>query len=136
VYYPLSFLDRQLGNDSSLRAANAAGCAQDAGAFAAYHDTVFANQPAREGDGYTDEELLQFGRDAGIEEDGYAMFETCVQDRTYEGWVQQVQQVANDRPVTGTPTLFLDSELVDTSELITGESFDPEKLRVLVEAAA
>ena len=67
VYYPLSFLDRQLGNDSSLRAANAAGCAQDAGAFAAYHDTVFANQPEREGDGYTDEELLQFGRDAGIE---------------------------------------------------------------------
>ena len=49
VYYPLSFLDRQLGNDSSLRAANAAGCAQDAGAFAAYHDTVFTNQPASAG---------------------------------------------------------------------------------------
>ena len=136
VYYPLSFLDRQLGNDSSLRAANAAGCAQDAGAFAAYHDTVFANQPEREGDGYTDEQLLQFGRDAGIEGDSYATFETCVQDRTYEGWVQQVQQVANDRPVTGTPTLFLDGELVDTSELITGESFDPEKLRALIEGAS
>ena len=136
LYYPLSFLDRQLGNDSSLRAANAAGCAQDAGAFAAYHDTVFTNQPEREGDGYTDEELLQFGRDAGIEGDAYATFETCVQDRTYEGWVQQVQQVANDRPVTGTPTLFLDGELVDTSELITGESFDPEKLRALIEGAS
>ena len=48
--------------------------------------------PQREGDGYTDEELLQFGRDAGIEGDAYATFETCVQDRTYEGWVQQVQQ--------------------------------------------
>ena len=119
VYYPLSFLDRQLDNDSSLRAANAAGCAQDASAFAAFHDTVFANQPAREGDGYTDEQLLQFGRDAGIEGDAYVAFETCVQDRTYEGWVQQVQQVANDRPVTGTPTLFLDGELVDTGDLIT-----------------
>ena len=39
--------------------------------------------------------------------------------------------MANDRPVTGTPTLFLDGELVDISELITGESFDPEKLRAL-----
>ena len=109
--------------------ANAAGCAQDAGAFAAYHDTVFANQPEREGDGYTDEELLQFGRDAGIE--GMPTRRSrpaCRTARTRAG-VQQVQQGANDRPVTGTPTLFLDGEPVDTSELITGESFDPEKLR-------
>jgi protein-disulfide isomerase len=136
VYYPLSFLDRQLDNDSSLRAANAAGCAQDSGAFASFHDTVFANQPAREGDGYTDDELLQFGRDAGIDGDAYAAFETCVQDRTYEGWVQQVQQQANDRPVTGTPTLFLDGELVDIRDLVTGDTYDPEKLQTLVEAAA
>jgi protein-disulfide isomerase len=136
VYYPLSFLDRQLGNDSSLRAANAAGCAQDAGAFVAFHDMVFANQPAREGDGYTDEQLLQFGRDAGIEGNANTAFESCVQEGTYEGWVQQVQERANDRPVTGTPTLFIDGELVDTSELITGDTFDPEKLRALVEAAA
>ena len=38
--------------------------------------------------------------------------------------------------MTGTPTLFLDGELVDTSELITGESFDPEKLRTLIEGAS
>jgi protein-disulfide isomerase len=136
VYFPLSFLDRQLGNDSSLRAANAAGCTQDAGAFAAYHDTVFANQPEREGEGYTDEQLLEFGRQAGIEGDEYAAFESCVRDLTYEGWVQQVQQAANDRPVTGTPTLFIDGELVDTADLLTGDSYDPEKLRALVEAAA
>jgi protein-disulfide isomerase len=136
VYFPLSFLDRQLDNDSSLRAANAAGCAQDAGAFAAYHDTVFANQPEREGEGYTDEQLLEFGREAGIDGDAYPTFETCVQDLTYEGWVQQVQQAANDRPVTGTPTLFLDGELIDTADLVTGESYAPEKLRTLVEAAA
>jgi hypothetical protein len=80
--------------------------------------------------------LLEFGREAGIDGDAYGTFETCVQDLTYEGWVQQVQEAANDRPVTGTPTLFLDGELIDTADLITGGSYDPEKLRALVEGAA
>ena len=53
---------------------------------------------------------------------------TCVQDRMYEGRAAGPAGW-NDRPVTGTPTLFLDGELVDTSELITGESFDPEPAR-------
>ena len=35
-----------------------------------FHATVYANQPPEEGEGYTDAQLLQFGKDAGITGDG------------------------------------------------------------------
>ena len=49
--HTMSFLDDNLHNDSSLRAASAAACAADAGRFGPYHDAVFAGQPAKEGAG-------------------------------------------------------------------------------------
>ncbi len=54
-YHMLSFLDGRLGNDSSQRAANAFACSASTGTQGPYHDTVFANQPAEEGAGYTDD---------------------------------------------------------------------------------
>ena len=65
VYYPLSFLDGNLGNDSSSRAANASGCAVDEGgtdAFVDFHNAVFANQPEEEGTGFTDDQLARLRR--------------------------------------------------------------------------
>lgn len=44
-------------NDSSYRANVGAACADVVGAYAAYRDAVFAKQPAKEGDGYSDELL-------------------------------------------------------------------------------
>lgn len=55
-----NFLDDSLRNDSSTRAANAAFCAADAGKFPQFHNLVFANQPANEGDGFTDMRLTSF----------------------------------------------------------------------------
>ena len=57
VYHVKNFLDDNLRNDSSTRAANAAFCASDAGKFREFHNTIFPNQPANEGDGYTDAQL-------------------------------------------------------------------------------
>ena len=65
-YHMLSFLDGRLGNDSSQRSANAFACSAVTGTQGPYHDTVYANQPAEEGVGYTDDQLRQFGRDVGI----------------------------------------------------------------------
>ena len=48
-----NFLDDNLRNDSSTRAANAAFCASDAGKFQEFHNTIFPNQPATEGDGWS-----------------------------------------------------------------------------------
>lgn len=113
VYHVLSFLDDNLGNDASFRAANAAGCAQEQDTFLAYHDTVYANQPATEGDGFTDEQLVSFGQTAGVPDMG--AFETCVKDQTYGGWVNLVQANATDNQITGTPTIVVAGEKVDLS---------------------
>lgn len=119
VYHILSFLDRNLRNDSSLRSANAAGCAQDQGNFGMFHDLVYENQPVTEGDGFTDEQLVGFARDAGVAD--MATFQTCMADGTHNNWVKQVQLRASDKQVTGTPTLFLEGERVDLTDGTTWE---------------
>ena len=62
----IAFVDTNLKNDSSTRAANAVACASDAGKFLEYHSAVFAAQPVKEGDGYTDAQLTEFATTAGI----------------------------------------------------------------------
>jgi protein-disulfide isomerase len=130
VYYPLSFLDANLGNDSSTRAANASGCAADAGKFKAFHDIVYANQPEVEGTGYTDEQLKDFGAQAGIEGDAKATFDACVDDLKYSEWVRLVGKSGRDAGITSTPTVQVDGEELPR------EDYTPDGLKAAVEAAA
>ena len=81
-YHMLSFLDDNLHNDSSRRSANAFACSAASGQQGAYHDTVYAHQPAEEGGGYTDAQLLQFGQDVGISGDAFTTFSDCVAGMT------------------------------------------------------
>ncbi len=66
VVHTLSFLDDNLGNDASERAAEGAAAAAVQGKFVEYTQQVFANQPEQEGTGYTDDQLEQFAKDAGV----------------------------------------------------------------------
>ena len=113
VYHVLQFLDGNLNNDSSSRAANAAGCAQDQGVFVAFHDEVFKNQPATEGAGYTDDQLIAFGKTAAVPDQ--TKFTACVKNQTFKDWATSVQAEGNARPVTGTPTFFVDGTKIDFS---------------------
>jgi protein-disulfide isomerase len=103
-------------NDSSLRAAIAATCADTVGAFIEYHDTVFANQPD-EGVGYTDTDLRQtFATQAGISGDKLTAFQTCYDNRDTEAWVRNAETLSINTKVpnnsnmadgiTGTPTFL------------------------------
>jgi len=114
VIHPLSFLDQNLGNSSSVAAANAFGCAADAGQQQAldFHLTVYANQP-QETPGqaaWSTDDLIGWGNDVGIEGDEW---ESCVTDLTYSDWVEQVANSQADAGVTSTPTVFLDGEKFD-----------------------
>ena len=113
VFHIMSFLDNNLNNDSSKRSANAAGCAQDQGVFEAFHDQVYQNQPATEGVGYTNDQLLQFGRDAGVPD--MTRFEQCVTNDTFGEWVAQVERNGEQAQITGTPTVLVDGTVVDWS---------------------
>jgi protein-disulfide isomerase len=131
VWRPTTFLDANLGNDSSLRAAAAWGCAVDAGKAKEFHNLVFANQPEREGTGYTDEQLGSFGEQAGITGTDLDTFNACVADGTYLAWAANSTQIFYDSGVSGTPSASLDGVDVPTATLI-----DEAALRALVTAAA
>jgi protein-disulfide isomerase len=121
-YHVLNLLD-QLSNPPgySLDAANAAVCAAEAGQFPTFHASLFADQPSEGGRGYSLDQLVQLGRDAGITG---TTFESCVRDGTHRNAVTaSFESARNDsalkregsggQPVFGTPTVVADGKLVD-----------------------
>ncbi|HET7305267.1 MAG TPA: DsbA family protein [Segeticoccus sp.] len=135
VVHPLSFLDSNLGNDASARAANASFCAADADKFEEYHSTVYANQPQQEGVGYTDEQLLQFGQQAGIHGKAYDTFKQCVQDGAHTDYVKAVQQDGDKSGIRSTPTVEVNGNELSTQQLNTILQ-QPQQLDQVLEAAA
>jgi protein-disulfide isomerase len=131
VYHPLNLIGSQLSGDipksSSLRAASAFACATTTDKFMDWHDIAFANQP-QEGVGITDDQLVQWGTQAGITDDA---FKQCVADQTYVGWAKRVDSASGDRNITGTPTL-----LVNGKELTRQPNqYTPEGITAAVAAA-
>lgn len=122
VVHVLSFLDKNLGNDSSNRSANAAFCAADQDAFLAYHQGVFAIQPEQEGTGYTDAQLRQVAEAVGINGTGLDTWQKCYDAREHNQYVESVQTQAAKDGVNGTPTLKLNGEAVQLQGL-TPKSF-------------
>jgi len=117
VVHMLSFLDANLRNDSSTRSANAAACAADAGKFLQYHGAVFAGQPAQEGVGYTDAQLTEFARTAGITVNALTTWQKCTSSSQHARYVTDVQTGAEKAGVFGTPTVKLDGR--DLSKTLT-----------------
>lgn len=116
TYYPMSFLDQNLRNTSSSQAANAFGCAIVAGAGEKYRETVFANQPAQEGVGYTIEQLKQFGQTAGITGPAYDAFTACVDKAPYLGWGPTVNAYAATQNVSATPTIIVNGQQLQKND--------------------
>ncbi|MCL2316246.1 MAG: DsbA family protein [Actinomycetia bacterium] len=99
--------DAIIKNDSSERAAQAAACANQVGAFWTYHSTVFRNQPA-EGVGFTDEQLrTTFATQAGITGDALATFQSCYDTKASAATVTAMEQEASAAGVNGTPAFFV-----------------------------
>lgn len=131
LYRPTIFLDDNLKNDSSARATNAWGCAIDAGKTVEYHNTIFAHQPEKEGTGYTDAQLLEFGKEVGISGTAFDTFTTCVTNNTYTDWVAKSFQAFINDNIPGTPAIFLNG-----NEVPVQDAADQQKLESLVAAAS
>ena len=128
-----SFLDTGLKNDSSTRAAMASTCADTVGSFLAYHETVFANQPAKEGTGYTDQQLrVDFPQQAGITGSALTQFQTCYDTKQTLAYVEQMEQVnTNSRtinsapdmdPPSGTPAFYVNGTPLSLSDMVGFDS--------------
>lgn len=113
----MSFLDGRIPGENSVRAANAALCADDQDAFLPYYQQVYVNRPAEQGAGWTDEQLLSFAGAAGIDGSGLDTFTSCVADRPYDDYVHAMQERANRDGVSGTPRLFVDGTLITDEEM-------------------
>jgi protein-disulfide isomerase len=137
-YHIASFLDGKLGGNGSKYAANAAGCAQTAGKFAAYHDTLYANQPDELDDKFASRSYLL---DLAGKVDGLRspQFDACVNDLSYASWVDNVENNFQDAkigntPVTGTPTAGINGKPITL--IVQGRGLaTPDELRAQIEAA-
>lgn len=121
ILHTMSFVDTNLKNDSSRRAANAAACAADAGKFQEFNSAVFAGQPAEEGTGYTDAQLTQFASTAGIAGGPLTTWQECTSSGHYAQYVTDVQATSEKAGVFDTPTVKLNGKTINET-LSTPES--------------
>ncbi len=136
VYHSLTFLDAKnplvagAPLKSSTRAANAAACAQDQGKFLEYHGVTYQNQSTTEGAGFTDDQLIGFGKTAGVAD--MTRFTQCVKDQQYVGFLSQVAAEADTRQVTGTPTFFVAGKMLSFT---SAKSWD-DIMKIITDAVA
>ncbi|MFG2984348.1 DsbA family protein [Streptomyces sp. NPDC048258] len=131
-YHLVTLIDGNMGGSGSLKGANAAACAQDAGKFPAYHDVLFQNQPQEVDDAYgKNAKLLELaGKVDGLDT---PEFRKCVEDGTHNSWVGKSHEAFAAGKFRGTPTVLLDGKdiFADQANPVT-----PQKLKEQVEAAA
>ena len=104
--YPMAFIDA-----GSTAAANAFGCAAEAGFAPGYYAGLFRNPILR----WSDDQLLALPEAVGAT--STPAFAACVTGRTHAGWVDSINAAAEQRGVTATPTVLVDGVAVDVSEL-------------------
>ncbi|MFC4030400.1 DsbA family protein [Streptomyces polygonati] len=114
-YHLVTLIDGNLGGSGSLTAANAAGCAQDAGDFRAYHDVLYANQPEEQKDTFADKNTLLrlAGQVKGLKTPS---FTACVNNGTHNSWVKKSDDAFNSSGFTSTPTVLLNGKNIFGSQ--------------------
>lgn len=110
-YHLATIIDGNLGGSGSLRAANAAACAQDAGKFPAYHDVLYRNQPQESVDTFGDnDKLIELA--GKVPELDTLDFRSCVNDGKHDSWVQKSNTAFQNGGFQGTPTALLNGESI------------------------
>jgi protein-disulfide isomerase len=138
-YHPIAiFTAKSQGTQYSLRAANAAACVAEYApdSFFAFHESLFADQPAENSPGFTDEELIALGAEAGATG---SRFESCVTDQRFRRWVNEATQRALAGPITGSDIAKVESTptiIVNGREFAYTTAFDPNEFAQFVASAA
>jgi protein-disulfide isomerase len=127
LYRPIAFLDRASKDQYSTRALNAIGAVVDTApkAFPAFHDALYAEQPAEGGPGLSDDRLVELAVTAGAPRDAVRK---AVTDRRFAAWAAQVTQKANQDGVASTPTVTVNGRPVQNPT-------EPKEVAAAVEAA-
>lgn len=116
-FHMMSFLDENLRNDSSKRAANGGFCANEQGKFLAWHDALFspANHPAKEGDGWTDAQLKALAGASGLDVTAWA---ACVASNKHTADVTAAEQTSLAAGVNSTPSYKLNGTALNLNTVM------------------
>lgn len=109
TYAPFSFLGQE-----SVRAAEAAYCANDQGKFWEYHDVLFNNYQGENVGGFSDDRLTAFSEKLGLD---MTAFNACFSSNQYEQKITEDNSYAKDQGVTGTPSFIVNGKLVYANDL-------------------
>jgi protein-disulfide isomerase len=112
VYYTYHFyivIDNYDTSGASYRSANAALCANEQNRFWDYHDTLYANQITEDAYLFTDARLATMAENLKLD---MTAFNTCLQNKKFDSFVQKDISQAQSLNVTGTPSIFVNGTLV------------------------
>jgi protein-disulfide isomerase len=93
----------------SIRAAEAAECANEQGAFWDYHDTLFLNQNGENQGTFSNATLQSFAARLGLDEES---FNTCLDSRKYQETVKAGFTEGVAQGIESTPSFMINGKLV------------------------
>ena len=132
VNHTMTFMDQNLQNTASSRAAYAATCADSAGVYSAFDKQIFKNQPKQEltgSVGYDDTLLREtIPAQVGIIGDKLTDFQACYDTKAPKDFIDGVDRMAYEAKVTGTPTIKRNDQVLQVDSRTT----TPEEFRQMV----
>jgi protein-disulfide isomerase len=129
VFHPITIFSQEPTKSNSVRAGAAARCVADGKQWVAFHDILYRNQPSETAEGFTTDQLVAWGKEAGVTTPG---FEACVTSQKHaQAQLDQSRQVMAEQQLQGTPTIKLNGEVIDNSVAAA-----PQELRDTVTEAA
>lgn len=136
VYHPLATLDAtSLGSQFSTRAASAAALVAEESPeqYLAYTEALFANQPAENTKGLTDQELAEIARNAGVDDETADAIAAGKAQDTYGQWVYSATRLAvsTSSLVSESNGGFVTPTVAIDGTLWTG-NYDTETLRAAI----
>lgn len=117
--YSMAFMD-----EGSVNAANAMACAAEDGFGQEYYEGLWANADRA----WTPDQLLELADQLDVDAGGD--FSSCVTGMGHQDWVESMDAASEAHGVEGTPTVFLDGELVALDGL------SPQDLADRIDSAA
>ena len=94
----------------SFRAAEAAACANDRGAFWPYHDTLFLNQRGENLKAFSDDRLKSIARTLGLDT---AAFDACLDGGQHRDAVARSAAEGSSLGVNSTPSIFVNGTKIE-----------------------
>ncbi|PKN95061.1 MAG: hypothetical protein CVU45_00890 [Chloroflexi bacterium HGW-Chloroflexi-7] len=118
TFSPFSFVGSFVNNnpyDESIKAAEAAYCANDQGKFWEYRDYLFANQIGENQGAFSEKRLLAFAENLSLDMD---TFTPCLKTAQHYQDVMDANDFASNSGINQTPSFTIDGVLVE-GDLIT-----------------